>query len=203
MRTSQPRWSVYWTLFVYTLAIRLAPYAMMRLGIAIDPQSTAYPWNFSPALAFGLYGAAVLPRRSAGLLAPVAVYLASDLGIWLLTGRADWAFYPYQPAVYGALMLCAACGWLLREDRTWAGVFGCALLAPVLFFLVTNFATWLGSGLFPQTFSGLVACYAAGLAHHRNLLVSTLLFSGLLFSPLGVRSTARQTASEPPTLLAS
>lgn len=203
MTTEQPRWSVYWTMAVYTLAIRLAPYAMMSLGIAIDPQSNAYPWNFSPALAFGLYGGALLTRRAAGLFAPAAVYLAGDLGIWLLTGRADWAFYSYQPAVYGALMLCAACGWRLRSDRTWTGVFGCAVLAPVLFFLITNFATWLGSGLFPQTFSGLVACYAAGLAHHRNLLVSTLLFSGLLFSPLGVRSTVRQSAAEPVTLLAS
>lgn len=192
MTTGKPRPSVFLLACVYTLAIRLLPYVLMQLGVEIDPKQMLWPWNFSPALALCLFGGAMLPHKSASLAMPLLVYLASDLGIWAVTGKLDWAFYPAQGAVYGALVLCAMCGWLLRRNRSWPGIAGCSVAAPVIFFVVTNFACWIGNSLYPQTWAGLLLCYGAALEHHRNLLASTLLFSGLLFSPLGVSENATQ-----------
>ena len=187
MPQSLPRRSALATACLYTLAIRLAPYALRRAGIDIDPTLMTWPWNFSPALAVCLYGGATLASRTASLLMPLGLYLASDLGIWALTQRVDWAFYPAQWAVYGALLLCAAGGWTLRRSHRWPRVFSVAMLATWGFFLLTNFTCWLGNENYPQTPAGLVACYAAGLLHQRNLVVATVVFSGILFSPLGVR----------------
>jgi hypothetical protein len=51
----------------------------------------------------------------------------------------------------------------------------------VLFFTVTNFGTWLTSGMYPPTFSGLVACFVAAVPFFQNTLAGDLVFSALLF----------------------
>ncbi|MEZ6067263.1 MAG: DUF6580 family putative transport protein [Planctomycetaceae bacterium] len=201
MTTARPRWGVYLLIFAYGLILKLLPYLFMqfpevtrRWGIVIDPQLKTYPWNFSPLLAFGLFSAATLPRKSLGVFAPLLVYLLSDLGIWAITGKLEWAFYPAQIPVYATVALCAMVGWWLRKRPSWTGIAGCSLLSAVLFFTLTNFACWVGNPLYPQNLSGLSECYSSALWHFRNSLVSTLMYSGLLFSPLGVRS--RVTASD-------
>lgn len=196
MTDSSLRWPTYFTLAAYTLFAKVLPYALPLVGVAVDPTLNTYPWNFSPVLAFCLFGGAVLPQRSTSLWAPLLIWLLGDLGIWAVTGRRDWAFYPALGIVYCALLLCSACGWWLRRGRTWWSVTGLALLTPWLFFLITNGACWIGNSRFPQTLAGLGECLAAGLPFHRNLVVSTLVFAGLMFSPLGVRAAVPSNGTE-------
>ncbi len=196
MTQLQGRKSVFVTMFVYTVLIKVLPYGLMRAGVHIDPESMAWPWNFSPAVAFFLYGGAVMAHRGKSLLLPPAVYVASDLLILVLSGRLDWAIYPEQAGVYAAILLCAACGWWLRENAHWLRIATCAIFTPVLFFVVTNFAVWAFSSIYPHTPEGLIASYVAAIPHHRNLMLSTLLFSGVLFSPLGVRAAVQGTAPQ-------
>ncbi|MFV0445326.1 MAG: DUF6580 family putative transport protein [Planctomycetaceae bacterium] len=197
MRPSSIRGSTLAIACLYTVALRLAPYALMRMGVPVDPNTMLWPWNFSPALAVFLFGGALLPQRSASLLLPLGVYFASDLGIGLISGHWDWAFYPQQWTVYVAVALCAALGWLLRGRRSWGGIAACAFSAPWIFFFITNAGAWLGNSRYPQNLAGLIECYTAGLLHHRNLLLSTMLFSGLLFSPLGVTAADGERTREP------
>ncbi|MCA9055800.1 MAG: hypothetical protein KDA75_18315 [Planctomycetaceae bacterium] len=192
-----PRWSAVSTACLYTLTVRLLPYALRSVGVDIDPTLMTWPWNFSPALALCLYGGATLPSRTASLVTPLGIYLASDLGIWALTQRIDWAFYPAQWAVYLALVLTAVGGWMLRSNHRWLRVLSAAILAPWGFFLLTNFACWVGNENYSQTPAGLLACYAAGLLHQRNLIVATVVFSGILFSPLGVREAGASLPRQP------
>jgi hypothetical protein len=56
-----------------------------------------------------------------------------------------------------------------------------SLLGSVLFFLVTNFGTWLGSSMYPQTGAGLMAAYVAGLPFFQWTVLGTLFYSTLLF----------------------
>ena len=197
MNSSAIRWSAFATACLYTLGVRLLPYVLRRVGVDIDPTLMTWPWNFSPALALCLYGGATLPARSWSLLAPFGLYLVSDLGIWALTDRFDWAFYPAQWAVYCGLGLTAACGWALRSNRSWFGVTGAAVVVPCLFFLLTNVAWWIAGDRYPHTMAGLIQCYTAGLLHCRNLLISTVMFTGILFSPLGVREARPVIAAQP------
>lgn len=195
-----PRWPLYVALAAYTLGMKLLPYALPLVGVPIDHTLNSYPWNFSPVLAFCLYGGATLPRRSLSLGVPVLVWLLGDLGIWALTGRRDWAFYPAQGVVYAGLLVCAACGGLLRCDRTWWGVAGLALLAPCVFTLLTNGGCWLTNADYPRSLQGLWQCYGDGLTHHLHLTLSTLLFSGCLFSPLGIPAATRADDLQPATV---
>ncbi|MYE12679.1 MAG: hypothetical protein F4X99_13700, partial [Gammaproteobacteria bacterium] len=96
----QPRGSTLAVLILVALAFRLAPYVLHAFGVPIDPADTDYPWNFSPVLPLCLFGAACFATPRAAYLAPFAIYLAGDLGIWLLTGRAARGMYGAHPVRY-------------------------------------------------------------------------------------------------------
>jgi len=56
--------------------------------------------------------------------------------------------------------------------------------APTLFFIISNFIVWLtSSGVYPYTISGLMYCYEMGIPFYRHHLVSTMIFTPVLFAP--------------------
>lgn len=185
----QPRVSTLALLVLVALAFRLAPYLAHALGVAIDPASTAYPWNFSPILPLALFGAACYGGRGLPYLVPFGIYLVGDLGIWALTGRVDWAFYDAQGVVYLSLAMVVSLGFLLRRRRTWPRIAGAGFASALTFFVISNFGVWvLGDGeRYPLTAAGLVDCYVQAIPFFRNTLISMAIFLPLLFSRLALR----------------
>ena len=188
----KPRLSLILALLAFGLAARLAPYALSHFGISIDPENSVYPWNFSPILPVCIFGGAFFGRRIMVYAIPFATYLVGDLGIWALTGRFDWAFYPFQPVVYLSVALVATTGFALRREQSWARVAGAGLISSVGFYLVTNFGLWAFSGgtLYPQTLAGLTDCYVRGIPYFRNTLISMAVFLPLLFSRAALKQPA-------------
>jgi hypothetical protein len=83
--------------------------------------------------------------------------------------------------VYLTIAGLSVLGFGLR-GRVSALRIGCYSLAGALiFFLVTNFGVWYGSAFFPQTASGLMAAYVAGLPFFQNGLLGTLFYATVLF----------------------
>ena len=191
----QPRGSTLAALVLVALAFRLAPYVLHLFGVPIDPANTDYPWNFSPVLPLFVFGAACYASRRAAYLAPFAIYLTGDLGIWLLTGRPDWAFYDAQPVLYLSVALVVTCGFLLRRQRTWFRIAATGLGAAIVFFAVSNFGVWaFGDGVrYPHNAAGLVDCYVQAIPFFRNTLVSMAIFLPLLFSRVALRHPAPAT----------
>lgn len=180
---AQVHWKFFAFLVAYTVAIKVLPYVLNRLGMDVENDFGIYPWNFSPMFAVSMFGGAMLAHRGVALLLPIGMMLLGDLGIWAISGRLDWAFYPSLPIIYGALLLCAVIGFFLRQHRNWFTVLGGGVLGCLLFFVITNFASWVSYDSYPKTWSGLLTCYAMGLPFLRNSLIATTLFSGILFSP--------------------
>ena len=170
-----------------SVGVRLGPYVFGAHHV--DPGSMAHPWNFSPILALSLFGGALYASRRLVYLVPLATYLLGDVGIWVVTGRADWALYAGQPVVYLAVALVATCGFLMRGKRSWGRLAGSGLLAAVGFFVVTNFAVWASGGgvRYPMNVAGLIDCYVQAIPFFRNSLVSMAVFLPLLFSPVALR----------------
>ncbi|MER3329478.1 MAG: DUF6580 family putative transport protein, partial [Candidatus Kapaibacterium sp.] len=50
-----------------------------------------------------------------------------------------------------------------------------------IFFVVTNFTVWAFSGMYEQSLNGLMLSYSSAIPFFNWNLVSTLLFSGVLF----------------------
>ncbi len=197
----RPRPAVLGIILLVSVVMRLLPYILSRsFGMTIDPGVTTYPWNFSPLLAICLFGAAYLPRKSWSYLVPLATFLLSDLCIWALTGRFDWAFYPSQPFVYGCIALTISLGFLLRKHRSAGSIAATGLVSATLFFLITNFGVWAvgGGSFYPMTADGLAKCYVAGVPFFRNSLISLAVFCPLLFSSVALlQRTEEQMATLP------
>jgi hypothetical protein len=55
-----------------------------------------------------------------------------------------------------------------------------SVATPTSFFLLSNFAVWMG-GMYAHTLAGLAQCYTMALPFYRNDLVSTAITAGALF----------------------
>ncbi len=152
--------------------------AYMIFVLAVLTRFIPHPWNFSPVFGALLFGGAKLGKRDS-IWFPVAVLALSDL---LLTTQVyglkmRWA--------YGITWICFALitllGRWLGRTVTVRRFLVAALAGPTIFYFISNFGVWIGFGLYPPTWEGLVACYVAALPYYRNSLLASLLFGAVLF----------------------
>lgn len=141
--------------------------------------------NFTPVIALALFGGSHLPRRHAIVL-PVVIMAVTDIILGV---------HATMPFTWGSMMLIAGLGVWLRERKTYLNIALTATASAVLFFVVTNFGSWLVMTLYPKNLAGLGECYIAALPFFRNLLLSTWVFSAILFGSYafiaaGVRKTS-------------
>ncbi len=134
--------------------------------------------NFSPVYSALLFGGARLKSRDS-IWFPVALLAASDIVLTTQVYhlRLGWM----EPWDWVAFAVVALIGRWLRDRVSVRTVVAASLAGPTAFFLISNFAVWLGWKMYPATWGGLLSCYVAGLPFFRNTLVSSLLFSGVLF----------------------
>ena len=151
--------------------------------------------NFGPVGAMALFGAAVFARKWMALLVPFAALYLSDLALnnMLYSEYYDGFYWGFNSWVYAGFLLTILLGFgLLRNrDFSWLRVGGATVAGTLLFFLITNFGVWLGSALYPQDASGLLAAYVAGLPFLLNSAAGNIFFAGLLFG--GARFFAGRT----------
>lgn len=146
--------------------------------------------NFTAVGGALLYFGARRPWRE--MLAPLAALMATDYALTVFSYHYPfrWQAYVTTWAWYLAVM---ALGWiLLRARTTFVRVAAGALLGPTLFFIVSNYAVWVGGDMYPRTLGGLMTCYAAAIPFYRNDVVSTAIVAGLAFGvPVLVRRMSR------------
>ena len=131
-----------------------------------------HPPNFAPIGAMALFSGAYVGRRGLAFVAPLGALLLSDAVI---------GFYSGMQFTYLSVALIVLLGWAVRSRITPLRVGAAALASSVLFFLVSNFGTWLSSGMYPHTLSGLAACYVAAIPFFQNTVAGDLAYSALLF----------------------
>ena len=189
----EARPAIFVTMLGLTILFRLFPFMLTSAGHAVDE---SYPWSFSPMLPVCLFGAAFVGTRSIALLGPMVAWLAGDIAVGLVLGNWGAAFYASQPFTYLAIAVCVAAGFCLRGRVSAASVIGLGLTTPILFFLISNFGSWLVYDTYPKSMAGLLECYAMGLPFFRYALLSQIIFLPILFSPLAVRRPAPAMRSE-------
>lgn len=173
------------------LALAIAWRIFLGLGHRDD-----FTWlhNFAPLSAIALCGALALPRRAAFAVPLVALFV-SDLvlnryyGVSLLSVE--------MLARYGVLVAITAAGWWLRRRPQALLVVGASALCSVLFYFVTNTASWLAEPAYAKTFAGWAQALTGGLPGYpptlvffRNTLLSDVLFTGLFLLALRCSHTA-------------
>jgi uncharacterized membrane protein len=157
--------------------------AACLIGLAILLRVLPHPANFAPIAAVAIFGGAILPKRFA-LSVPLAAMMASDLIIGLHSlVLVTWGCF--------ALIALAANRWL-KNGNIATGVL-LTISGSVFFFVVTNFAVWVNSGMYAHNWSGLVRCYTLALPFFRNTFLGDAIYTGSLFLvyALATRLSAR------------
>jgi len=142
-----------------------------------------HPMNFAPLGAMALFGSAYLGRKGVGLLVTMLAWMASDLilnnlvystgGFTLFT---DGAIF-----IYASIVLIYLLGTKLFSKVTITRMLVGSLSASLIFFIVSNFGVWAGGLMYPMSFDGLIASYAAAIPFFQNTITGDLVYSVALF----------------------
>jgi hypothetical protein len=137
--------------------------------------------NFSPMFGALLFGGAHLKRRDA-IWYPLALLAMSNvvLTIFVYRMRLGWG----QSITWLGFVVVSLIGYWLRNRESVARIGMAALAGPTAFFFISNFGVWVsghGSGIYPATWDGLVACYLAALPFYRNSLAASVVYTTLFF----------------------
>ena len=141
--------------------------------------------NFSPLGAIGVFGVAHFSKKWLGILIPITATWLSDLFINNViyakyTTSFVW-FYDGFYWQYGSYILIAIAAIFIVKKVNVQNVFAGALASTAIFFLVSNFGVWISSTSYPQTFSGLMTCYAAGVPFIKGTILGDLFYAAVLF----------------------
>jgi len=148
------------------------------IALAIAARFIPGAANFSPVYAGLLFGGVYLKKRDS-IWFPILLLAGSDLLVNSLLYQTSfqWMQTLNWVAFAGIVMV----GWWLQKRVTLRNVLVASVAGPSVFFLISNFAVWIGGGMYPLTFGGLAACFAAAIPFYGNSLISAVLFSGILF----------------------
>jgi len=126
--------------------------------------------NFAPIGALALFTGLYTTRKS-WLFIPLVIMFISDIFI----GFYDWKI---MLVVYLSFLAYAVIGRIIKNNKSVFTVIGGTFAGALLFYLVTNFAVWAFSGMYPHTLQGLTLCYEMALLFFRNSLVGDLFYAG-------------------------
>ncbi len=143
-----------------------------------------HPPNFTPVVAMALFSGAYFTRKILAFLIPFFTMLLSD---FLLN---SFVYPTYQEgyftsiatfSVYGSFLLIVCIGLLLSRKLKLLPIALGTLGSSILFFIITNFGSWISYNMYPHSLSGLATCYAAAIPFFNNALLGDIFFSALMF----------------------
>lgn len=159
------------------MTLALAGLGVLAAWTTLLPESVR-PWNFAAVGAVALFAAARLP------LVPAALVLAVTLGVKELGGyllHPEWyEAYPLAWVYFAGYFLAGRL--LLRGTESPLRIGGTAVGVSLLFFVVSNFVSWLEQALpYGYSLAGLLDCYRAAVPFYRGTFAGDVLYTGALF----------------------
>ncbi len=160
-----------------------------------------FPPNFSAFYALFFCAGVFFPRQLKWWL-PMGTMLATDV---LLN-----VFYYHQPVFSGYMLITLLCfvgltvlGSLFSPRHSWLSLLCGGLAGAVLFYLLTNTASWLYNPEYPKTLAGWLQALTNGTPNYpptwtffRNTLMSGGLFTGLFAAAAKLDSVAESAAEK-------
>ncbi len=142
-------------------------------------------WNVAPIGAIALFGGAQLRKNWQAVLIPLSALFLSDLFLNNVTYKylnSNFTFF-YSGAIwiYASFALISLIGIVFLKKISAKNVLVASIVGSVLFFVVSNFGVWAGSGIYAHNFAGLLSCYIAAIPFFVNTLAGDLMFSAILF----------------------
>lgn len=147
------------------------------------------PLGFAPQIAMALFAGSIVKDKKYSFLLPLFSMLISDI-IYEVLFHYNLSpvpgFYSGQFINYVLFVGLTVVGFAINQTKP-VQIFAGAIAGTTLYFMLSNFAVWIGGGLdianlpYPKTISGLLHCYAEAIPFYRGSLYATLIFSVVLF----------------------
>jgi len=128
--------------------------------------------NISPIAAMALFGGVYFADKRVAFIVPFLALFLSDLFLGLHNSMIF---------VYAGFALTVVIGFVLKNRVTVTNTLFAAVAASVAFFLLTNFGSWLMSGLYVKSSAGLMQAYVAGIPFFQNSLLGNLAYTAIIF----------------------
>ena len=128
--------------------------------------------NVSPIAAMALFGGAYFADKRLAYIVPFVALFLSDLVLGL---HGTMIF------VYAGFALTVAIGSLLQKRINITNTAFAVLASSSLFFLLTNFGTWVTSALYAKTTEGLMQAFVAGIPFFQNSLLGNAVYTVVIF----------------------
>lgn len=155
-----------------------------------------HPWNFTPVCATAIFGGIYLNKKYAIALPLLSMIVADTiLGFdWIVT-----------PVIYACIASSALIGSWIKNERGHTAKFiirtlGGTLASAVIFFIFTNFATWLAYDTYTKDMNGLIQCYVMAIPFFRNTLGGDMLFISVFVAIYEMLSRAIAARLKPATV---
>jgi hypothetical protein len=143
-------------------------YAILLIISAALSRFLPHPPNFTPIMAMAIFGGAVFSDKRIAFAIPIVTMLITDL---------FFGFYSAIWSVYLAFAISVLLGMSLKSNIKVSRILLTSLSSSLIFYLLTNFAFWFSSGLYPLNLAGLNQAYLMGLPFFRYSPLEMFSFS--------------------------
>ena len=148
----------------------MIPIIMMTLLI-ISRMISDIP-NFTATIALIMFTSYLIRDKFQSVLVILVSQIISDLYIGI---------YSSMFFVYGAYIIIALLTPMIMNKLSFKSILISSLIAPTIFYVISNFGVWIIGHGYPLTLDGLIACYVAAIPFFDETLLSTVIFSITIF----------------------
>ena len=154
-----------------------------------------HPPNFTPIAAIALFGGAGMTDKRFAFIIPLLAMFLSDCVLQVVSGIG---FHNTMLFVYAFFAFTVWLGFALRENNTTGKTIFLSVVSALIFFVVTNLATWWfegtnGAPMYSHNLQGLISCFVAAIPFYSNSIFGSfflntvlgdLFYCGVLFGAL-------------------
>jgi hypothetical protein len=143
---------------------------VLMVLIAAMSRILPHPPNFTPILAVSLFSGAFLSDRRLAILVPLLAMFLSDLVL---------GFHSLMGLIYLLMAGSAYVGSKLQNSKSRTAI--ATVIGSLVFFVTTNLAVWLTSGMYSLDWTGLTTCFTLAIPFFQNSIAGDIIYTSLLF----------------------
>lgn len=147
--------------------------AIVFILIGVVARVLPHAPNFAPITAMALFGGTYLNKKQAIIL-PILAMILSDFFI-------GFDSFPMRLSIYGSFLIIVLIGFWLKNRVNFKTLILSSIISSLLFFVVTNFAVWTFTSMYPKTIEGLIKSYFLAVPFFRNTILGDLFYNGAFF----------------------
>ena len=144
---------------------------LLLILIGVLSRLVPHPANMTAIGGIALFSGAKYDTKKA-LIVTVMTMMISDAII---------GFHSLMWATYGSLIIAVVIGKQIGARSSVQRKLGGVLASSAIFYIITNFAVWAATPLYPKTLDGLVTSYIMAIPFFRNSLMGDVISSFALF----------------------